>query len=189
MCTLASKGRKNFYNSIAVILRLLVLISKNNWLWINPTRRDSLQISINIVADWGLSMLSEQEERGRGFLLIFNLILSIFLWSVGILSEHSPVNNRNRTLFLVSKSNCIRKSFTWTIVAPLSYLMPLYLWFLLIISTCLMRLSLISWIINTKVWVICQCWRLRQMTQTQRLIIHDITISKPNSVIVYCTFF
>ena len=134
-------------------------------------------------------MLSEQEERGRGILLIFNLILSIFLWLVGILSEHSPVNNRNRTLFLVSKSNCIRKSFTWTIVAPLSYLMPLYLWFLLIISTFLMRLSLISWIINTKVWVICQCWRLRQMTQTQRLIIHDITISKPNSVIVYCTFF
>ena len=188
MCTLASKGRKNFYNSIAVILRLLVLIPKNNWLWINPTR-DYLQISINIVADWGLSMLSEQEERGRGFLLIFNLILSIFLWLVGILSEHSLANNRNRNLFLVSKSNCIRKSFTWTIVAPLSYLMPLYLWFLLIISTCLMRLSLISWIINTKVWVICQCWRLRQMTQTQRLIIHDITISKPNSVIVYCTFF
>lgn len=25
--------------------------------------------------------------------------------------------------------------------------------------------------------------------ETQRLIIHDITISKPNSVIVYCTFF
>ena len=27
------------------------------------------------------------------------------------------------------------------------------------------------------------------MTQTQRLIIHDITLSKPNSVIVYCAFF
>lgn len=106
-------------------------------------------------------MLSEQ--GGRGFILIFNLILSIFFWLVEILSEHSLANNKNRNLFLVSKSNCIRKSFTWTIVAPLSYFMPLYLWFLLIISTCLMRLSLISWIINTKVWVICQCWRLRQM--------------------------
>ena len=42
---------------------------------------------------------------------------------------------------------------------------------------------LISWIIKTEVCVICRSPRLRQISQTSVLIIHDI-MQKPNSIIV-----
>ena len=51
-----------------------------------------------------------------------------------------------------------------------------------------MRLSMISWIIKTEVCVICRCRRLRQITQTSVLIIHDI-MRKPNSIIVLLYIF
>ena len=55
-------------------------------------------------------------------------------------------------------------------------------------STYWMRLSMISWIINAEVWVICQSRKLSQITQTLGLIIHDI-MRKPNSLIILLYIF
>ena len=46
-----------------------------------------------------------------------------------------------------------------------------------------MRLSMISWIIKTKVCVICRSWRLGQITQTRQIM------RKPNSIFVLLYIF
>ena len=50
------------------------------------------------------------------------------------------------------------------------------------------RLSMVSWIINIKVQVICLSLRLWQITQTRGLIIHNI-MRKPNLTIVLSYIF
>ena len=60
--------------------------------------------------------------------------------------------------------------------------------YLLILNNYWMRFSIISWIIKTEVCVICRSRRLRQIAQTEVLIIHDI-MRKPNSIIVLLYLF
>ena len=58
----------------------------------------------------------------------------------------------------------------------------LYTLLYMFIKQLLRKLSTITWIIKTEVWVIYQNWRLRQITKTWCLIIYDIKWI--NSVIV-----
>ena len=51
-------------------------------------------------------------------------------------------------------------------------------WRLARISSYWVSLSMVSWIINAEVSVVCRSRRLRQITQTRSLIIHDIMLSR-----------
>ena len=53
------------------------------------------------------------------------------------------------------------------------------------ISNYWIRFSMISWIINAEVWVICRSRRLRWITQTRGLIIHNILCELSSIIVLY----